>query len=438
MKESRRVIIVGANQGALALAEMLGRSDFDVTVFEKKRQEDVSYDWHDIMSPSAFGAAGLPMPPSDCYTKKKCWAFVPPGKNDYIYVGVPDDNLDISVERRPLNAFLYGRAKDFADFHYGTEVASLIIEGLAVKGIELASGERVSADLVVDASGARSALRGSLPQEFGIQQTLPDSDTFFVYRAFFDVNESAEAPQYTNKLYMKHMGEQGVAWFIFDKEKNNTDVLIGRVGRLSEQTLKAALDDMRADNPKMGKTLLKGGQIDIIPVRQPISKMVAAGYALLGNSAFMTIPMMGSGMACSLLAARFLADTLTSPQGDAFGIENLYRYQVRYMKEIGARHAGTVLMKNWMLSAPSDVIDFFMRKRIIGEKELGAGNSGQGATLSKRDVFIKVVKGFSRLPELLRLKTTTDRIKERTSFAAGIPEVYDKAEFEKWRSEYDS
>lgn len=258
------------------------------------------------------------------------------------------------------------------------------------------------------------------------------------YLNFFDVDESAAVPRYTNKVYMKHMGEQGVAWFIFDKEKKNTDVLIGRVGELSAETLKAALADMRADNPQIGQNLLKGGQVEVIPVRQPISKMAADGYALLGNSAFMTIPMMGSGMACSLMAARFLADTLTNPQGDAFGIENIYRYQVRYMKEIGARHSGTVLMKNWLLSAPSDTIDFFMKKRIIGEKELGAGGSGQGVTLSKKDVFEKVLRGFTHLPALLRLKATTDKIKERMAFAASIPEVYEKAEFEKWQSQYDS
>lgn len=428
------ILVVGANQTALVLAELLGKAGFDVTVVEKKARTEVSYDWHDSMSSDVFKKIGLPMPPKECYNGAESWAFIPPQKNDFLYLGKSSRTTEITIERKPLNDFLYNIAKDSANFRYETEAVKPIVEGQTVRGVELADGEKLYADLTVDVSGVYSVLREKLPAELEIQPRPDCKDVFFVRRTFFNINEGTGAPRYTHNLYMKHMGECGLSWFAFDENKKTADVLIGRVDRLEDETYNNALADLREENPQIGNTVLKGGQAATIPVRHPISKMVADGYVLLGDSAFMTFPMVGSGIDCGMYAAKILTDVLSEPQGNPFCIENLYRYQVIYMQRIGARDSGIDIMKNWLLFTPSDIIDFFMRKRIIGEKEL---NSGGGISLSKKDVFEKATKGIRHLPTLLKLKTTADIMKQQIEISSKIPEKYDEAAFKAWRKEYE-
>ena len=57
---------------------------------------------------------------------------------------------------------------------------------------------------------------------------------------------------------------------------------------------------LRPDNPRLGTEVVRGGQFVEIPVRHPLSVMVADGYAAIGDSAFMTVPLIGSGIANSL------------------------------------------------------------------------------------------------------------------------------------------
>ena len=96
---------------------------------------------------------------------------------------------------------------------------------------------------------------------------------------------------------------------------------------MSDAVYGNALDDIRRDNAIVGRELMKGGQLLQIPVRRPLSRFVANGYAAVGDSACMTIPMLGSGMASGMKAAKILADTLSDSVCDAFDTANLSRYQ---------------------------------------------------------------------------------------------------------------
>ncbi|MCR4614595.1 MAG: NAD(P)/FAD-dependent oxidoreductase [Clostridiales bacterium] len=431
------IIIVGGNQGALVLAYRLGKAGFNVTVFDKKEQSKVAYDWHDCMVPEAFDYAGIPFPPEDCLSPKRCWTFISPKKTATLYVNVPEEKLDIAVERRPLNDYLYTLAKEYADIRYETAVSGIIVGGNRVKGVVLKSGEKVYADLVVDSSGALSNLRASLPEDWGIERIMIKKDAFFVYRGIFNVVENTAPPEYTNNVYMKHMDEPGISWFIYDEEKMTADVLIGRVGSISDETIDRALKDIKKDHPQIGDTVVRDCQKAVIPVRRPISKMFANGYVLIGDSAFMTVPMMGSGIACGFMAAKILTDVLSYPMGDPFGESNLYRYQVGYMREIGAKHTGISMMKNWMLSAPTDAMDDFMAKRVIGEKELEAGGSGHSIQLSVGEIMQKALKSINHLPTLLDLKKMIDKMTGVMDLAENLPDEYEKNAFEQWQRQYD-
>ena len=432
-----RVIIVGANQASLTLAEFLGKGGLDVCVYEKEKRENVSYDWHDDMHPSVFDKVGIPMPDSSIYFPKGDWSFVSPDAGSVTRIYQDKEKVDLSIERRKLNDYLYNRARQYAQFYYETPVSGVITEGDKVTGVKLHDGTKISADLVVDVSGAQSVCRSSLPESLRIQRQTNKGDLFKAYRAFVNRTPGVPAPElHTNKAYLKHLGEAGISWCIWDKPSDTVNVLVGRIDELKKQDLDIAYKALREDNPIIGDDVVRGGIMCTIPVRRPISKMVADGYALLGDSAFMTIPMLGSGMASGIVASKILSEVILQPCGEPFSVENLYRYQVRFMREMGARFSGVEMLKNWLLSAPSDKVAFLFNAGVMSEEDLKVSCVGELIRLTPVSMIQKAIKGRKQLPLLIKLSMLLMRIDKQIKIAENIPDKYDEDKFVDWQKKY--
>ncbi len=430
------IVIIGANQGALVAGELLGKQGYKVTLFEKNKKENVAYPWHDNMAPATFVRIGIPLPPESIATKKdKDWTFIPPDKKTSFAMKVPDDRRDVKVQRRPLNDWLYERTKNYATVNYETEVDCVIYENGAVCGVKLADGRKISADLVIDCGGANSSVREKLPADLGIENHLDPHCTFQVRRTFFKRNNNAPDPKQTHSLFMRHLGEKGISWCADYCDEGLVDVLIGRVDALSDETYKTALDDVRKEFPIVGEEAVFGGELVTIPVRHAASLMVADGYVILGDSAFMTIPMMGSGMAGCMLGAKILSEVLDGK--DDFSKTNLYRYQVKFMKEIGGKNSGIDVLKNWMIDIDSNKLSFLMKKGIVGEKEFSSAGSGNGVKLTFGDIMQKIVAGFRHMPLLFNLISAVTKMKKQMAIGAAIPEEWNDTDFAKWQEEYE-
>ena len=174
-----------------------------------------------------------------------------------------------------------------------------------------------------------------------------------------------------------------------------------------------------------------------IPVRRPISKMIADGYVLLGDSAFMTIPMLGSGMASSIRASKILSEViLEAEDGDPFSASNLYRYQVRFMREMGARFSGVELMKNWLLNAPADKVAFLFNAGVLSEEDLKVSCVGEIIKLTPASIAQKAVRGKKELALLLQLSALLAKINKQIKIAENIPDEYDEEKLTRWQKKY--
>ncbi len=431
-----KIVIVGANQGALVAGELLGKQGYDVTLYEKNKKDNVGYPWHDNMTPSTFERIGIPLPPEPIARKKdKDWTFIPPDKKSSFQMKVPEDRRDVKILRIPFNQWLYERTKDFAKINYEAEVSSVIYKNGKVSGVTLANGEKVYADLVIDCGGANSIVRRSLPKELGIEAELDTKCTFQVRRVFFERDNTATPPEKSHNLYMRHIGEKGITWCADYPEDNVVDVLVGRIDELTDEAYHRALNDMKATYPIITDEAVGDGELVVIPLRHAASLMVADGYALLGDSAFMTIPLMGSGMASSMLGAKIISEVLGGK--DDFSKENLYRYQVQYMKEIGGKNSGIDVLKNWMIDIDAKKLSFLMNKQIIGEKEFSSAGSGNGVQLSFGDIMKKLAAGIGHLPMLFNLIGATTKMKKQMAIGKAIPEEWDEKAFLQWKNEYE-
>ena len=422
----KKIAVIGAGIGGLVVAYDLGKEGYDVTIFEKGKEEEISYDWYDDAAPSMFKRFDIPLPPKDTYFPKLDWSFVAPFSKKIINTKNESEEADYSFHRRELSKSLINRAKEFAKINFSTTVDRLLINNEKVEGI-VVNGEETKADLVIDSSGVLSKFRNSLPESFGIEKGVGSGGAFHVIRSFYERNKE-EKPDASHKVYMKHMGEMGISWFRCDFD-NEVDILVGRIDKLEEDTFENAIADLRKDNPALGEKLLHGGQRCIIPVRYPLTKMVGDGYVAIGDAAFMTIPIMGSGIANSILAANILAKTIKN----GLEKENLWKYQVEYFKQIGAEHMGVDVLKRWLLGTKPEDLKFLFETGIIGEKELSAGGSGGKVVLSLKDKLEKVKIGYKKIGLLLKLVFALKKIDKATALGETIPSYYDESAIQIWQ-----
>ena len=95
----KKIIVAGLGHGGIAAAAILARAGFDVTVYEQKKDGTLGYDWTDIFAPDALGIAGIPMPPKDKFEYKEDMTFFGPSMNKGLRQHVPEDKLEIKMER---------------------------------------------------------------------------------------------------------------------------------------------------------------------------------------------------------------------------------------------------------------------------------------------------------------------------------------------------
>lgn len=425
------VAIIGANQTGLFAAKLFSEQGFSVFVFEKNSRENAAYEWTDDISPSVFKEVGLPFPPNDIFTRTRRLTFVPPGHNP-VFVPKKEEELDINVSRRGLNEWLISLLPEEVELYFDACVTRALTDGDVVYGVEFSNGETFECDLVVDCGGVNSLVRRSLPQNFQIQNEVSANDKFFVRREFFARPENCPCPEHPKKTYLKHKNENGISWCFLKKDDETADVLVGRIGSLSDETYENALADIKEDNPVIGDKVSGGDVIFEIPVRRPLSNIVANGYVLLGDSACMTIPMIGSGIVSGLKAAKMLADAVTTADKDPFSKKNLCRYQLKFMREIGGKHAAIELVKNKLLLSRGNEIDDLVKSGVMeGLASVASGGSAK-----------RLVKSFLALPfKYFSLWKTLFGVLIKAacvvSHATKMPPRFDEKEFEKWRKKYD-
>lgn len=432
-----KVIVAGAGTGGLVAAERLGKLGFEVTVYEKAASlDEMRYDWHDDVNPAVFKRLGMEVPAGSF--PKKNWTFVSP--HDAVIRGMTEDEsaADVSVDRRTLNKTLVERAAATADVVFGAEVQAPLVDDGKVVGV-VVNGEEKRADLVVDSLGVDSILRKNLPAEFGVSQNN-DDEVFVVWRAFMEKDKTAPEPKYTNKAYLKHMGEAGISWVIQDHDPDLVDVLVGRVGALSEGTLAAALADLKKSNPTIGDKVVKGGIVCRIPVRFPATRMIAPGYAAVGDSAFMTIPMLGSGIASSMTAGMLLAETVgdsisrgRKASEEMFGAAALWRYQLKVYREFGAEHCGVDAMKRGVLVMENEDLDWMLGSDLLTNDEMCRLAKGKLLRVGVGEALRKLrVAGFRKLGKLLSVNNLLQRSLLAWRRGKNIPRVYHDATIRGW------
>ncbi len=366
----KRIIVAGLGHGGIAVAGLLAEKGYDVTVYEKKAEGTLGYDWTDIFAPNALKIAGMDMPPKDKYEYKENMTFFGPSLTKGLRQHVPEDNLEIKMERRDIyDHFIKSAVEKGAKIVYDCEVYGPILLGSRVVGIKTEKGDFYG-DLVIDACGMNSPVRCNLPEHLGIEGEAGRDDKITIFRAFFN-KASDEEVEDKFKVMLFPYGQKALCWVA--SEEDHTDILYGRFENFEKEELDEMLEKVRKDNPRLGTEIVRGGQFVEIPVRQPLSVMVSDGYAAIGDSAFMTVPLIGSGIANALKASRILADTVLADKNDEFTAKTLWKYQVNYYKQVGAGLAPLATARRMLLGLDTKEIDYCFESGMVTEDDITIG-----------------------------------------------------------------
>ncbi|MCR4564448.1 MAG: NAD(P)/FAD-dependent oxidoreductase [Clostridiales bacterium] len=349
-----KIIVAGGGHGGIAVAGLLAEKGLDVTVYEQRRREDMGYDWTDIFEYSGLLAADMDMPPEDLFCYKGDVTFYGPSERNPFIQRSPKNQPEIKMERKDIYNYIIDYAeKRGAKFEYGVKIEKAECLGNRVVGIKTDKGSFYG-DLIIDACGVNSPVRKSLPHFCGIQKELKQYEKLYVYRAFYNrINKDVPATEF--KLTLFPNGLHGLGWVMAGEQY--ADTLLGKFEPFEKDEIKKYTDYLREKNPCVGKKKVRAGSFAEIPIRQTIAVMVADGYAAIGDSAFMTIPIYGSGIANALRASKILAETVLKDEDCAYSCETLWDYEYNYYKKVGSSLAPLATMKNLLIDLTPEQID---------------------------------------------------------------------------------
>ena len=424
-----KIVIIGAGHGGLQAAKELSKNGFEVTVYEKNSPEKVSYDWRDDVEPTVFEELKIILPDNSRKTGRT--SFVAPFSEKPFYMENEENANEWSIKRNAFVLLLVKIAQEAgAEIKFNTPVESLIIEDNEVKGVRV-NDKKIFSDLVIDSSGIDSVFRKEVAKIFNITEKIDDNDVFTVYRAFVKTVAGENLPKnHKKKVYLKYLGMPGISWCICEPD-GLVNILIGRVGELHESEFKNAILKLKKANPFISDEIVMGGKFGRIPVRYPLTKMVGRGYATVGDAAFMTIPITGSGISNSLRAGQILADEII--KNNSVSVETLWRYQVKYYEEIGAEHFFVDYVKRTLLMSDNEDIKYIFESGIITEDDLCNFSSGNGLKLTPQKIIFKLSKCIKKSNFVITLLSALMKGLKAKMWAMKIPQKYDEEKIKLWQ-----
>lgn len=431
----KKIIVAGAGHGGLIAAYHLAKGGYDVTVYEKNNREDLGHDWHDYLEMAAFDGADIPQPDKSMYRPGAYQAFRNPKGNVKVEVAYKEDAR--VMDRKVLYRYILSLCDEAGvKYAFGSEITGVLFDNRKITGLKITKDgaeERVYADLVIDAAGMYSVVRRNLPAFCGIQREIEKKDIFHVYRAYFKNSEPVHIePSYVMDLF--HMNRPGLDWTIF--EEDYTDILLGKfgaAGELTQDEISAALESYRKDYPFITEEIVRGGCVRDIPIAKMLPLIVADGYAAVGDSAAMTVPLNGSGIVLSMNAGKLLADAIIEAEGKTDKAA-LWKYQYKYFTTLAKDYVIVCKLKDFFTFVDGSLVDYFLEANILSPELLACGNGD--INIPTKQIFYIISKAGPILrltPDIIRNFKSVIHL---PSAIKDMPEKYDADKVNAWVENY--
>ncbi|QQG48633.1 MAG: NAD(P)/FAD-dependent oxidoreductase [archaeon] len=322
-----------------------------------------------------------------------------------VYVYSPDRKSKVLFEGE---GYLFNRkvaprrqvadAKKFGtQFMYGATAERLLSDDGWVTGVTGRKADRsafkLTAKVVVDATGSSSVLRRFLPIESNIEKEIDGDDVVGTGRYILDFDPAKQDPAFFAPDYCiihldQFLAPAGYAW-VFPKGKTKVNIGLGisqsglarRNRRFGlNDNLQTLIDQYVAENPVIKGARQPEGDLDSgntkgnwqVPVRRHNDSMVANGLALVGDSAWMPRPIDAGGISPSIYGGTILGKVVAEAieAGDT-SEGSLWKYNVEYMNTHGYPMASFEVLRRYLQTVTNDQINYGM-KHFLSEEDVAS------------------------------------------------------------------
>ena len=250
----------------------------------------------------------------------------------------------------------------------------------------------LGARIVIDASGYRAVLTRTGGPHY--PDEVSRADVAVAYREIVPLTEPLERPDDATIVLTPKLARGGYGW-VFPMGDRLANVGIGAPLATARTPIRETYRKFTASRPRLGTAdpLEAGG--GLLPIRQPLATFVGDGFMSVGDAACQTDPLHGGGISPSIVAAHMAAEVAAQALADGdTSTPALWRYNLMFMREIGARHAGQDFLRRF-LDSISDA-DLLFLAREFGTGHLMSTTFDDGPLPRLRGAFRVLAKAATR------------------------------------------
>lgn len=284
--------------------------------------------------------------------------------------------------------------------------------GVEGEDLETKTPFKKTSKIVVDCTGVTSVLRTNLPINSHIQKKINRDDLEATGRYIYNFQNEVEDNTFFDPDYcLIHLDQNiapgGYAW-VFPKGKSKVNVGLGVQQKAMEEhnrkqgqrkDLKTKIDDYVRLNPVIKNPQIADGESDDgnswgtwqVSVRRQNDCLVANGYMLVGDSAWMPKPLDAGGIGPAIIAATIAGkDAVQSIQANDYSEESLWQYNLDFVDAYGYKTAGLEVFRRLLQKLSNDQINFGMKHFLskLDIENITNGEHPEFGMVDKLNMFI--------------------------------------------------
>ena len=333
------------------------------------------------------------------YKVKGVMAFSPDRETS-----IPFDGDGYMLNRQRLPEQQNERSRKMGiDFDFEVNLTGLLYDNdqvIGVQGIDNKNKQpyKKTAKLVIDATGITSMLRNQLQNSDKIEKKIDRQDIESTGRhiMYFDRGEenlSEFDPDYCIIHLDQDIAPGGYGW-IFPKGENKVNIGLGVEKTLLEKRNKGLGKNDNVStliNEYVNRNkVIKNPKLSTDPedknnatgnfqvsVRRQNDCMVAGGYMLVGDSAWMPKPLDAGGIGPALIAGTIIGKyTVDAIQSGDITEKGLWKYNKEFINEYGYKTGGLELFRRLIQTLTNDQISYGM-KYFLGNLDVESISKGE-------------------------------------------------------------
>jgi flavin-dependent dehydrogenase len=373
---------------------------------------------------------------------------------------IPFDGDGYMLNRQKLPEIQNQRAQKMGvKFDFEINLTGLIYDGNQVVGVQGINNKtkqpyKKTGKIVIDATGITSMLRNQIQNTTKIERKIDRRDIESTGRhiMYFDKGEedlSEFDPDYCIIHLDQDIAPGGYGW-VFPKGKNKVNIGLGVEKTLLEQRNKrlGKNDNVSSlieeyvhrnraiKNPRLSTDLIDKNNATgnfQVSVRRQNDCLVANGYMLVGDSAWMPKPLDAGGIGPALVAGTLIGKVAAEAiESDDVTERGLWKYNKDFIDEYGYKTAGLEIFRRLIQTLTNEQISYGM-KHFLGNLDVEAISKGEHPDFSGLSKLGMMIRGAlnKKLAEGLRFTTKVNGW--LTQHYYNFPDTPDG--FEKWQKE---